>query len=129
MTAPAATSAGPVRDVAVVDTLLAARARTTADVLAGLIATGMLQHVARPDRLPALLWPHVDPGTVQEVWDAALAVGYDAGTRRSRSRWDTDHLDAARDALHAAGYEAMGNLATGAAFAAPSRQPAPGEDA
>ena len=106
---------------AAADEWLTDRARTTADVIAGLIVSGMLHHVGRPQRLPELMFPHLDPQHVRQVWDAAAVVGYLAGRQQSRSRWETTGLDDAATLLHAAGFEAMGRCVRATAHAAPSR--------
>ncbi|MBM9510023.1 hypothetical protein [Actinacidiphila acididurans] len=92
------------------DRILAARARASADHLAALIAAGMLAHVARPDRLPELLWPHIPAEHVRAVWDAALAVGYHAGRLAGRPAWERRDLDEAHAALAAAAYDTMAAL-------------------
>lgn len=104
-----------------VDQALTARARTSADVLAGLIATGALHHAGRPDKLPTLMWSDADPDLVQDVWDAGLATGYYAGRLQASRYWHTDDLDAAREALREAGHTLLARTVEGAAYAAPSR--------
>ncbi|HEY5834950.1 hypothetical protein [Streptomyces sp.] len=93
-------------DMATADRALVRRAHSTADTLASLITRGMLEHVARPDRLPELLFPTIDPAHVRPVWDAGVAVGYYAGQLTGR-RWDPDTLDRLRTALEDAGYTGM----------------------
>lgn len=112
-------------DINAVDNALIHRARTSADVLTGLITAGLLHHAARVDRLPALLFPDTDPATVQRIWDTAIAVGHAAGLARAASRWDATALDLARTTLTDAGYTRMAKAVEGAAYAAPSRKPAP----
>ena len=104
-----------------VDLLLAERAQTSAEVLAGLITAGMLETVGRPAKLPELTFAHIPAEHVREVWDAALAVGLRAGRQQARSRWQTEDLDAARDALFDAGFVAMARTVARTAYAAPSR--------
>lgn len=112
-------------DTDVVDTVLLHRARTTADVLTGLITAGTLRRAGQPEQLPTLLWPEVDPQVVTEIWNAAAAVGFYAGTVVASPRWKPEQLDRARTALADAGYLAMGHAVEAAAYAAPSRTPAP----
>lgn len=107
------------------DTALVRRARTSAEYLAGLIAEAMVDVVGRPDRLPELLFPDLDPAAVRRVWDAALAVGYRAGQIAHRPAWNTVSLDRLRTQLYDAGYRGMGRIVEAAAYAAPSR-PEPG---
>lgn len=117
-------------DPGAVDQALAERARTSADVLAGIIAASMLDTCGTPDKLPELLFPHIPPEHVRQVWQAALPVGYRAGQLTARPQWTTDGLDRLRAALYDAGYRGMGRLADRAAFAAPSRAlPGAGVDA
>lgn len=107
-----------------VDQVLAGRAVTTADMLAGLITAGTLEAAGQPDRLPHLMWPMVDPEVVREIWDKGAAVGYSAGVARSRSRWDTTDLHHAQALLAAAGYERMAGMVRRATSVAPSCRPA-----
>lgn len=106
------------------DQVLAGRARDAAEHLAALITHGMLQHTARPDRLPELLYPNIPPDHVRAVWDAALAVGYYAGQLAARPRWQPDALRTARTALTDAGYTTM---ATTTRSTGDPHTPAPGE--
>lgn len=119
--APSAAVEPPPVDAA--DRALVERARTSADTLTGLIATGMLAAVARPDRLPELLYPHLPADQVRAIWDTALAVGYHAGRTAGRRAWDPADLDHARAALADAGYHALATTVEQAAYAAPSRRP------
>lgn len=95
-----------------IDEQLAGRCEDSGEHLAGLIAKGMLDTVGRPDKLPELLWPDVDPDIVRTIWELALAVGYRAGKTAGQPRWDTDGFNRLRAALIEAGYESMGRLAT-----------------
>ena len=108
-------------DTTVVDAAAAALAATSADVLTGLIAKGMLDEVGQPKKLPELLFPGIDSADVRRVWDLALAVGFRAG-RLTTHRWDPAPLKHAQAALSEAGYEAMA-ASTGltAAVVAPRR--------
>ncbi|MGW3383269.1 hypothetical protein ACWDCO_24175 [Streptomyces albogriseolus] len=92
------------------DAVLAGRAMSSGEFLAGLIASAMLEQVGRPDKLPSLMFPDEDPMVVQKIWDAALAVGLHAGRRSSNARLYRDELDRVQEALRAAGYEAMAGL-------------------
>lgn len=123
--APATPAPTVPEETTAADAVLFERARTSADVLTGLITAGMLTHVARPGKLPELLHPDGDPDLVRTVWDQALAVGYQAGKAVASGRWNTDRLDEARQALADAGYERMGAAVEAAAYAAPSRRRAP----
>lgn len=128
MTTP--TEPAPTPATALTDQVLLDRARTTADVLTGLITAGLLNHAGQPQHLPTLLWPDTDPATVTSIWNAAAATGYYAGTLTSGNRWRPEHLDQARDALRDAGYTGMSRAVEAAAYVAPSRHrpPAPVDD-
>lgn len=107
-----------------VDAWLDGLAVTTADMLAGLIAAGLLETAGRPERLPALVWPHVDPRDAEAIFAAGAAAGLWAGQRRSSVRWEPEALDVAVTSLREAGFEAMS--ARVAVTAAHGRHPADG---
>jgi hypothetical protein len=111
------------------DDALVHRARTSAEYLTGLVAEGMLDVVGKPHRLPELLFPHLDPAGVREVWNTALAVGYRAGKVAHRPVWDTAALDRLRCALYEAGYRGMGRVVEATAYTAPSRPEPAGDEA
>ncbi|MEV3996651.1 hypothetical protein AB0K62_13375 [Streptomyces halstedii] len=106
------------------DQVLADRCQSSGDYLAGLIAHGMLEAVSRPGKLPELLFPDGDPVLVRAVWEAALAVGYQAGKLSARPTWTPDALHRLRAALDTAGYKAMGRMAARSASIHPPRHPA-----
>jgi hypothetical protein len=95
-------------DVGHADAVLARRARSSGDFLAGLIAAAQLETVGRPDRLPADLFPGTDPEVVQEIWERALAVGLLAGRVSSAPRLYRDQMARVEEAFARAGFEAMG---------------------
>jgi hypothetical protein len=97
--------------VAAADLALTDRARHTGELLAVLIAHGMLERVARPAKLPELLFPDIDPEHVRRVWDAAVPVGYHAGKLAARPSWTPEALGRLRTALAEVGYTGMGRLA------------------
>lgn len=105
---------GPVDDAAFetmqTDAVLAGRAMSSGQFIAGLIANAELETVSRPDRLPRDLWPDVDPVVVQEIWDRALAVGLHAGRRSSSPRLYRDEMQRMAGVLADAGFHAMGGL-------------------
>lgn len=92
------------------DQALADLATGSAEVLAGVIAAGMLDVVGQPARLPELLFPDADPVLVRAVWELGLATGYRAGKLAGRPRWAAEELDRAREALEGAGFAAMAAL-------------------
>ncbi|MFI0929652.1 hypothetical protein ACH4TP_37875 [Streptomyces sp. NPDC021012] len=89
------------------DRALADRAASSGEYLAGILAAAMLDTVGQPEKLPALLFPGLDPNAVELVWEKALVVGYRLGRLIERPRWDTASLRRLRTALADAGYEAM----------------------
>lgn len=121
-TQPTAPAAAP--DITTVDEALADRCQTSGDYLAGLLAHGMLESVSRPAKLPELLFPDGDPALVRAVWEAALAVGYQAGKLSARPTWSPDALRRLRAELDTAGYVAMGKRAARSATLHPPRHPA-----
>lgn len=92
------------------DAVLAGRAMSSGEFLAGLIASALLEKVGRPEKLPTVLFPDVDPRVVQEIWQLALAVGLHAGRRSSNARLYRDELDRVQGALRDAGFHAMAGL-------------------
>lgn len=97
-------------EVARQDAMLCGRASSSGEFLAGLILNGQLETVARPEKLPADLFPHVDPDVVQAIWDRALAVGLHAGRVSAAPRLYRDQMLRVQGELEAVGFEAMGRL-------------------
>ena len=94
------------------DAVSTGRANSAAEFLAGLIVGGQLATVGRPDKLPADLFPGVDPVVVQRIWERGLAVGLFAGQRCSAPRIYRDELERIAGQLEAAGYHAMARSVT-----------------
>lgn len=92
------------------DAVLAGRAMSSGEFLAGLVANGLLETVGRPDKLPSALWPDQDPVVVEEIWQLALAVGLHAGRRQSSPRMFRDEMARVSAALSEAGFHAMAGL-------------------
>lgn len=92
---------------AAVDQALANRAASSAEFLAGILAAAELDAAGQPSKLPADLFPDVDPTVVQEVWNVAIVVGYRMGRISARPQWDAAGLRRLRAALAEAGYDAM----------------------
>jgi hypothetical protein len=90
-----------------VDRVLADRAASSAEFLAGILSASMLDAAGQPERLPALLFPDVDPDVVQAIWNTASTVGYRMGRISARPQWDAAGLRRLRAALTEAGYDAM----------------------
>ncbi len=114
MPTTAVSASGPLEEVAFeavrTDAVLSGRAMSSGVFLAGLIAAAELETVGRPDRLPDDLFPGVDPGVVQAVWDRALAVGLHAGRLSASPRLYRDQLERIGVELAEAGFHAMGGL-------------------
>ena len=92
------------------DGVLAARARSSAEYLAGLLAAAELETAGAARKLPADLWPDVDAEVVQEIWDRACAVAWQA-SRVAASPWlYRDRLQALQAALKECGFRAMAGL-------------------
>ncbi|MFF6866730.1 hypothetical protein [Streptomyces ardesiacus] len=92
------------------DAVLAGRAMSSGQFIAGLIANAELETVGRPEKLARDLWPDADPVVVQEVWDRALAVGFHAGRVSAAPRMFRDQLERVAGVFAAAGFHAMGGL-------------------
>jgi hypothetical protein len=93
-----------------VDFVLAGRAVSTGAHIAGLIAAAQLDTVGTPRKLPADLFPGVDPAVVQEIWDRALVVGVRAGQLMTAPRFNRDRLARLQGELAEAGHAAMGGM-------------------
>ncbi|MGW4270778.1 hypothetical protein ACWEGQ_00070 [Streptomyces seoulensis] len=130
-TTPVAVSAEEQQEFEVMrtDAVLAGRAMSSGQFLAGLIAHAELETVGRPDRLAVDLFPGVDPVVVQEIWDRALAVGLHAGRRAGAARFYRDELDRVAGLLAEAGFVAMAGLVSRSRrLVAPEVHPSDGED-
>ncbi|MGW2725747.1 hypothetical protein [Streptomyces sp. NPDC001492] len=108
-TTPETEATAPV-DASYADGVLAGRAMSSAVFLAGLIANGQLETAGRPDKLPADLFPHVDPDVVQAIWDRALAVGLHAGRVSASPRLYRDQMARVQAEFERVGYEAMARM-------------------
>ncbi|MFJ8657414.1 hypothetical protein ACIRNU_34390 [Streptomyces rochei] len=109
------------------DAVLAGRAMSSGEFLAGLVANGLLETVGRPDKLPSALWPDQDPVVVQEIWQLALAVGLHAGRRQSSPRLFRDEMARVSAALSEAGFHAMAGLVARSRRLVAPEHPADGE--
>lgn len=116
-----------------VDSVLAARAVSNGERIAGLILAAQLDTVGTPRKLPMDLFPHPDPevqALVQAVWERALVVGVRAGQFMGVPRFYRDKLYRLQGELAAAGYAAMGRGVGGSlpvALRAPEVHPVDGE--
>lgn len=90
------------------DAVLVGRASSAAVFLTGLLVNSELETVGRPDRLPADLFPDVDPAVVERIWQRALAVGLHAGRVSAAPRLFRDQMVRVQGLFEAAGFAAMG---------------------
>jgi hypothetical protein len=111
------------------DAVFVGRAASAGMFLAGMIADGQLATVGSPTKLPADLFPDVDPEVVDAIWKRALAVGLHAGRVSAAPRLHRDQMDRIADQFAEVGYAAMGRaVARSRALVAPElRHPADGE--
>jgi hypothetical protein len=111
------------------DAVLVGRAASAGMFLAGLIADGQLATVGSPTKLPADLFPDVDPAVVDAIWKRALAVGLHAGRVSAAPRLHRDQLDRIAGQFAEVGYVAMGRaVARSRALVAPElKHPADSE--
>lgn len=113
-----------------VDLVLAGRAVSDGERIAGLIAAAQLDTVGTPRKLPMDLWPDADPELVREVFERGVIVGFRAGRFFGAPRFYRDKLASLQRRLAEAGYAAMGRVAgpaATAAYRAPEPHPADGE--
>lgn len=125
---PAAADASDAWEVSRQDAMLCGRAASSGEFLAGLILDGQLETVGRPDRLPADLFPHVDPDVVQAIWNRALAVGLHAGRVSASPRLFRDELLRVQGVFAEVGWHAMGRM-VGRSRRLVAPHPADGESA
>lgn len=94
------------------DAVLAGRAMSSGQYLAGLLAAAELETVGTPLKLPADMWPDVDPAVVQEIWDRACVVAWRAAqfAGASPSRANAERLRDLQDRYREVAYTAMGGL-------------------
>src|SRR4051812_12045002 len=116
-------------ETACADAVLVGRASPAAVFLRVLLVNSELETVGRPDRLPADLFPDVDPAVVQAIWQRALAVGLHAGRVSAAPRLHRDQLDRIAGQFAEVGYVAMGRaVARSRALVAPQlKHPADSE--
>lgn len=92
------------------DAVLAGRAMSSGQFIAGLLAEAALATVGRPDKLAADLFPGVDAVMVQAIWDRALAVGFHAGRLHASPRLYRDEMERIAGVYAEIGHAAMGGL-------------------
>jgi hypothetical protein len=127
--AEAAAQEGASSEVLRADGVFVGRAYSAGMFLAGLIADGQLATVGSPSKLPADLFPDVDPEVVDAIWKRALAVGLHAGRVSAAPRLHRDQLDRIAGQFAEVGYVAMGrSVARSRALVAPElKHPADSE--
>ncbi|WP_032761125.1 hypothetical protein [Streptomyces alboviridis] len=109
------------------DAVLAGRAMSSGEFLAGLIANGLLETVGRPGKLPSVIWADQDPVVVQEIWQLGLAVGLHAGRRSDSPAHYRDEMARVSAALSEAGFHAMAGLVSRSRRLVAPEHPADGE--
>jgi hypothetical protein len=116
-TTPSTAAAVPVSDeeaaefeVMRADAVLAGRVMSSGQYLAGLLAAAVVDTVGSPRKLPAELWPDVDPVVVQEIWDRACVVAWRASQFAGSAWQHRETLGAAQAQLVEAGHVAMAGL-------------------
>jgi hypothetical protein len=90
------------------DFVCGGRHASTAQYLSGLMAAGQLKTAGTPRKLPMDLFPDADPVLVQEIWDRAAAVVWQAAQYAASPRFYRDELTRLQGQLQDAGFEAMG---------------------
>jgi hypothetical protein len=85
----------PDPDLAAADAEGRLRIAGTAQVIAGLLTLGLLEHAGSPRHLYEALFPDVPPGPARDraMFTAGAVTGAAAGWRKGRSRWDPAGLD------------------------------------
>ena len=92
------------------DAVLAGRAMSSGEFLAGVLAAGELDTAGAARKLPADLWPDVDPVVVQEIWDRAVTVAWRAAQFAGSGWLYRDRLQDVQARLTEAGFHAMGGM-------------------
>jgi hypothetical protein len=110
------------------DAVLTGRANSSGQYLAGLLANAELETAGRPSKLPADLFPDVDPAVVQAIWDRGVAVGFHAGRVSSSPRLFRDQMDRVAGAFEQAAFNAMaGSVRRSRGLVAPERDAHPAD--
>ncbi|WP_435606563.1 hypothetical protein [Streptomyces ardesiacus] len=125
---------GPLEDAAFqtmqTDAVLAGRAMSSGEYLAGVLMAGELDTVGCPEKLARDLWPDQDPVLIQAVWERAVVVGYRAAQVAGDDRGQGERLHVLQGRLSDAGFHAMaGSVARSRRLVAPegTSHPADGE--
>jgi len=100
--------------------MMTGQAMSSAEFWAGLLVAALVDTAGTPRKLPADMWPDVDPAVVQEIWDRACVVAVRAAQFASSPWLQRDRLDRLQGQLSEAGYEAMaGTVRRSRALVAP----------
>jgi len=90
-----------------VDAVSTGRAMSSAEYLAGILTAAQLDTAGTPRKLPADMWPDLDPVVVQEIWDRACVVAWRAAQFAGSAWLHRDRLEAVQGELAKAGFHAM----------------------
>jgi hypothetical protein len=100
--------------------MMTGQAMSSAEFWTGLLVAALVDTAGSPRKLPADMWPDVDPVVVQEIWDRACVVAVRAAQFASSPWLHRDRLDRLQEKLAAAGFEAMaGSVRRSRALVAP----------
>lgn len=127
---PAASESGDDAAFEVVraDAVLAGRAMSSGEYLAGVLAAAELHAAGTVRKLPADMWPDVDPMVVQQIVDWACVVTWRAAQYAGSGWLHRDTFEAAQRQLAEAGFHAMAGLVgRSRELAVRSRHPGDGE--
>jgi hypothetical protein len=92
------------------DAVLAGRVMSSGQYVAGLLAAALVDTAGGPRKLPADLWPDVDPVVVQEIWDRACVVAWRASQFAGAAWPHRETLAALKAQLEETGFHAMAGL-------------------
>lgn len=87
----------------------AGQAMSSAEFWSGLLVAALVDTAGSPRKLPADMWPDVDPAVVQEIWDRACVVAGRAAQFASSPWLHRDRLQRLQEQLAEAGFLAMGD--------------------
>ena len=98
----------------------------TAQVLAGLLAAGLLDEVGSAERLPDALASTLPAEEVYRLFQLGARVGFAAGYRKGQRRWDPTGLAEAEQVWRDAGDVVLARMVCAAAAVVPPRVDAAG---
>lgn len=104
------------------------QAMSSAEFWSGLLVAALVDTAGSPRKLPADMWPDVDPAVVQEIWDRACVVAGRAAQFASSPWLHRDRLQRLQEQLTEAGFHAMGDsVARSRRLVAPDAAPHPAD--